>query len=237
MESLKRLFTVLFAPTETFRKISERPTWALALIVLLLIGGATSWLALQRIDVDAQRTLVRDQVERRTGLRGEELDRQVDQTMAIAAKVAPFRPVIGTVFLFGFYALVAALFLVAFRLAGSDIGYVQSFATILHGLIPLAIAGLLTIPVILSQGAIDPEHLESGRLLASNLSFFAPDDAPKVLVALLSSFDLFSVWAVILCTIGYSEVAKVSKRIAAAVVVCLWAVGIGLKLGLVALFA
>lgn len=236
MESLNRLVAVLWAPTETFRKISERPTWAAALIVLLLIGGGVTWLGYQHVDVDAQRTLVRDQIERRSGLRGEELDQQVDRMMEFNSKIVPFIPVIGVVFSIGFYALVAVLFLVALRLAGGEIGYVQSFATTLHALVPLAVAALVTIPVILSQGTIDPERLQSGTLLASNLSFLAPDDAPKALVALLSSFDLFTVWAVILCTIGYSVVAKVSKGVAAAVVVGLWAVGIAVKVGFVALF-
>lgn len=237
MESLQRLGEVLWAPGETFRRIAERPTWVAAMIVLVLIGGGVSWLAVQRVDVDAQRTMLRDTFEERQGLRGEELDRQVDRAMEINAKVAPFTPVFTAVFAIGAYALVALIFMVAFRLAGGEISYLGSFATTVHALIPLAVAGLIAVPILLSQGSIDPEALQSGSLLASNLAVFAPDDAPRALVMLLASFDLFTLWAVTLFVIGYSVVARVSKGVAAGVVVGSWAVWIGLKVGFTALFS
>jgi hypothetical protein len=237
MESLKRLGTVLWAPTETFRKIGERPTWAAPLIVLLLIGGGVSWLALQRIDVDAQRQMLRDTFEERQGLRGEELDRQVDRAMEMNAKLAPFTPVIGVVFSIGAYALLAVIFMVALRLAGGELGYVASFATTLYGLIPFAVSGLIALPILLGQGSVDPERLQSGSLLASNLAVLAPEDAPRTLVSLLASFDLFTLWAVILLVIGYSVVARVSKGVATAVVVGAWVAWIGIKVGLAALFS
>lgn len=236
MESLKRLGAVLWAPADTFRDIRERPTWAVGLVLLLLIGATVTWVAVQKVDVDAQRDLLRDTFEERQGLRGAELERQVDQVMQFNRRVAPFTPLIGLVISIGAYALIAALFLVAFRLAGGDLGFVQSFATTVHGMVPLGVAGLIALPLVLAQETVDPERLQSGSLLASNLSFLAPEDAPGTLVALLASVDFFTLCAVILLVIGYSVVARVSKGVAAGVVVGAWAVWIGIKVGLAALF-
>lgn len=72
MESLERLGEVLWTPAETFRKIGERPTWAVALVVLLVIGVSVSWVAVQKVDPDAQRQALRETFEERQGLRGEE---------------------------------------------------------------------------------------------------------------------------------------------------------------------
>lgn len=236
MESLKRLGEVLWVPTETFRKIAERPTWAVALVALLVISGGVAWTAVQRIDQDAQRRMIRDGIEERSGLRGEELDRQVDQAVEMNRKVAPFTPVIVLVFSVIGYALVAAVFYVAFRLAGGELGFVRSFATTLHAMMPLALAGLIALPIVLGQETVDPERMQSGSLLASNLAyFFAPEDAPATLVAFLASFDLFTLWAVILLVIGYAVVARVSKGVATGVVIGAWAVWIAVKVGLAAL--
>lgn len=235
MESLKRLGEVLWAPTETFRKIAERPTWAVALVALLAISGGVVWTAVQRIDQDAQREMIRDQIEERSGLRGEELDRQVDQAVEVNRRIAPFTPVIVLVFSVIGYALVAAVFFVAFRLAGGELGFVRSFAITLHAMMPLALAGLIALPIVLGQEAVDPERMQSGSLLASNLSLLAPEDASPPLVALLASFDLFTLWVVVLLIIGYSVVARVSKGVATGVVVGAWVVWIAVKVGLAAL--
>lgn len=237
MESLKRLGEVLWAPGDAFRKIGERPRWTVALVVLLVIGAAVSSLAVQKLDLDAQRQMFRESFEERQGLRGEELDRQVDQVMEGSRRFAPFTPLFGLVISLGAYALMAAVFLVAFRLAGGELGFVQSFATTVHALVPLGLAGVIALPLVLAQDSVDPERLQSGSLLASNLAAFAPEDAPRSLVTLLASLDLFTLWAVILFVIGYSVVARVSKGVAATIVVGAWALWIGVKVGLAAAFS
>jgi hypothetical protein len=48
--------------------------------------------------------------------------------------------------------------------------------------------------------------------------------------------DLFALWSVLLLTLGYAVVARVSKGVAAGVVVAAWLVWIGIKIGLAVLF-
>ena len=64
---------------------------------------------------------------------------------------------------------------------------------------------------------------------------FAPESAGKMLVALLGSIDLFSLWSIALLAIGYRVVGKVSKTAALGVVAVLWAVVVAGKVGLAAL--
>lgn len=236
MESLKRLVGVLFAPTETFRKIAERPTWAVALVVLLVLGAVVGVLASQKLDLDAERDMIREQIEDRQGLRGDELERQVDTIVNINSKVRPFTPVLVLVFGTLAYLLVAVVFLVGAKLAGGEIDFRRSFATTLHGMAPQGVSALIAIPLILSRESIDPEAVQGGSFLASNLAFLAPEDAPAALESLLGSLDLFTVWSVILLTVGYSVVARMSKGAAGAVVVGAWVVWIAIKAGLAALF-
>lgn len=151
MESLKRLVGVLLAPTETFRKLAERPTWAVALVMLLVLGASVAFAASQRIDVEAERDMIRQQIEDRQGLRGDELERQVDAIAGINAKVRPFTPVIVFVFGTGAYLLIALLFLVGAKLAGGEIDFRRSFATTLHGMVPHGVSALVALPIVLSR--------------------------------------------------------------------------------------
>lgn len=237
MESLKRMVGVLVAPGDTFRKIAERPTWAVALVVLILLGAVTTFLVMQKVDPDAQREMFRDQIEENQGLRGEELEQVTDQWMEGNAAFAPFFPAFVVVFGILAYALVAVYFLVAVKLAGGEIGFRRSFATGVHGLVPQGVGALLAIPLLLTRESIDPETAQGGSLLASNLGFLAPEDASPVITVLLSSLDLFAIWSVVLLSIGYAIVGRLSKGTAATVVVVGWVIWILIKIGLASLGA
>ena len=52
-----------------------------------------------------------------------------------------------------------------------------------------------------------------GRLLPSNLGAFLPEQSSPVLLALATSIDLFSIWAVVLLTLG---MASAHRRLEAA---------------------
>lgn len=235
MESLKRIAEVLWAPTETFRRIGERPTWAVALVVLLALGGVLGYLAVQKIDPGDQRDLVRETLEER-GLRGDELERAVDQGMEVNQKIAPWTPIFPVAFGTLAYLMVALLFWVAFRLAGGELGFPQSFSVVVHGFVPQGLGALIAVPVVLGQESLDPEAVQRGSFLASNLGSLAPEDASRVVVSLLSSLDLFALWTVILLVIGYSVVARVSKGVAGSAVVGAWLLWVALKVGFMALF-
>lgn len=235
MESLMRIAQVLWAPTETFRRIAERPTWAVALVVLLVVGGVLGFVAVQKIDPGDQRDATREMFEER-GLRGEELERQVDQVMAFNERFAPWFPAAGLCFGVFAYLLVSLLFWGSFRLAGGEIDFVRSFAVTVHSFVPQGLSALIAIPVVLGQESLDPEAAQRGSFLASNLGFLAPEDASAVVTTLLSSLDLFALWTVVLLILGYAVVARVSKGVAAGVVVAAWLVWIGIKIGLAVLF-
>lgn len=237
MESLKRLGDVLWAPTGTFAKIAERPTWAVALLVLLGLNGALGVAAVQRIDSGAQRELFRESFEER-GLRGEELERQVDRAAEVSARFAPVAPIFGVAAGALGYLSVALLFLVGFRVgAGGELRFAQSFSVTLHGLMPHALAALLSLPVVLSRQSLDPESLRRGSFLASSPASLAPDGTSPAVLALLGSADLFTIWAVILLVLGYRTVARVSTGTSSAVVGAAWLLWIAVRVGLAVLFS
>jgi hypothetical protein len=61
--------------------------------------------------------------------------------------------------------------------------------------------------------------------------------AQPILFALLTSLDVFMLWTIILLTIGFSKVSRLSKGKSAAIIVSLWIVTVAIKLGFAALGA
>ena len=233
--SVGRLFGALFSPAKTFRSIAERPTWAVALVALLIVSTAVGVLANQRIDKHDLRQLVQERIEKSRG--GQATPEQVEQAMVFTEKANAVGrwliPIVGAVV----YLLIALLFFMAFRFfAGSDLSYKTSFAVTLHGFLPGLVGGLLTLPVILSREHVNLKDAQSGNLLASNLGAFAPESLGTAARSLLSSLDFFSLWAVVLLILGFRTAAKVSTATATTVVVALWALYVAAKVGLAVLF-
>lgn len=233
MSSLQRVVSVLFNPTKTFQAIRERPTWVAPLLVLLLCSGAAGWVVVQRIDPDAQRQMIRHTLEDR-GLSGRDLEQGVERGAAVYQRIQPFLPAIGLVFAVAAYLVVALIFWGMFNLVGGESTFLRAFSTNLHGLMPQALKALVTVPIVLGSGSVDPQAAQSGTFLASNLAVLAPEDAALWLKTLLSSVDFFTLWSVVLLVIGFSVTTKVKRGTSAAVVVGGWLLWVAVRTGWVA---
>lgn len=220
-----RPINVLVDPNNTFASIARRPTWVAPLVILMLLGILTSTLAFGKMDV-AQ--AVREQFAARGQTANQE---QIDQGVTFFDDL---RGVAVLITLLGFPLIMMAVALVfwfAFQLAGQEMNYGTSLSVTLHGMMPMAVASLLTLPVILNRDSITQREMMSGNVLVSNLSFLASSDAAPAWVALLSSIDLFSLWTVILLVIGYRAAANTSTAKACAVVPLVWLGYISIKIG------
>jgi len=229
-----RLIGVLVSPVKTFRSIAERPTWGVALAVILVISTVVGVLANQRIDPDDMRKMVQQQMEKRQG--GTVAPEQVDQGVEMGRKISSVTIWLIPVFVAAIYLIIAALFLAAFRFfGGSEIPFKTSLATTVHAYIPGLVAGLLALPLLLSRPHITVKQAQ-GNLLASNLGAFAPESMGAAPRTLLTSLDFFSIWTLCLLIIGYRLTARVSTTSAATVVLVLWAIYVAARVGMAALF-
>ena len=227
--SFGRLIGVLVAPHKTFRSIAERPTWLVAFLVLLVLPLLPGLVANPKIDWEE---FAQYQVERAgADLNSPEAKQQIEWT----AKLGPYF-IYATPFFMAIGILVCALvFWGAFTLAGGELGFKRSLAVVAHGMMPFAVAALLAVPVILGMDGIPPELIEQGGYLKSSLAALAPEDAGVILVAFLSKFDLFTIWSLVLYTIGFTYSAKVSTKTAAITVGLLWALWILITVGFASL--
>ncbi|HEY0556419.1 MAG TPA: YIP1 family protein [Thermoanaerobaculia bacterium] len=232
--SAGRVIGALVSPVKTFRSIAERPTWGVALVVLLVISTLVGVLANKRIDPND----VRQSIQQRMEKSGQPVTPEtMDRAMTMTAKFTAVTLWLIPVFVVIVYLLIALLFFAAFRFfGGSEISYKASFSTAVHGFLPGMVGALLTLPVILTHDHLKLKDVQGGNLLASNAGAFAPDSVGPAVRVLLTSVDFFSIWTLILLVIGYKATAKVSTANAATVAVVLWALYVGVKVGIAALF-
>jgi hypothetical protein len=226
---LGRLITVLISPEKTFRSIAERPTWVAALVLLVLLGAAAGYLVFQKLDM--VEVISQSMADRGQQVSTEELERMTE----MAERFGWIGALVGVLVIAPLaFVVMALIFWVVFKLLGGEFSYQTSLSVTLHSLMPLAISSLLTLPVIYSRESIGYEESQTG-VLFSNLSALAPEEAGPAFRTLLASVDLFSIWTLILMTLGYSIVGRVSKTAAGVTVVLLWAVYVLAKVGWVSI--
>ncbi|HEY9422312.1 MAG TPA: Yip1 family protein, partial [Thermoanaerobaculia bacterium] len=206
---------VLVSPVKTFRSIAERPTWVVPLVVFVLAIALMTLFMFQKVDFAEA---MREQMTAQGQEVPPEAERMGGVMKGCAAAGAVGFPVILVLVLAGIYMI--------FNLFGGQLRYKTSLSVVSYASMPAAIMALLSIPVILSRPELDMQQLQSGRVLASNLAFLAPEDASPRLLALLGGLDFFSLWSLVLTIIGFHLAARVSKTTAAAVSIAVWVLGL-----------
>jgi hypothetical protein len=216
----------LVSPGATFRSLRQRPTWLPAMLVLILVTVVIQAFTFTKVDMV-------EVVQKAVQERGTDMSQEdIEQAAGIQSKVAVG---CGIIFSPAFYLIAALLFMVLLNLAGGEVSFVGSLSVVVHGLMPFLIAGILSAVVIAGRSSLTLEEVKAGTLLASNLAVLAPAGASAVVVALLASLDVFTVWCLGLLTVGFAEMAGVSRTKAGVVTVVLWLFAVAVKVSLMSL--
>lgn len=227
--SIGRLASVFLAPGKTFKSIAERPTWLVALVVALIVTIAVTSLVFPRMDWEE---MIRTQVEQSNTQLSED---QIQTQIGFVERFSFVFGIIGVVFSMAAYFIVALVLTLGTKLLGGTIDYKRALSTTVYGMMPLVLGALLAIPVILSQDTLSAEAVQSGSFLSSNLSIFAPEGASTAIRTLLASFDVFTLWSVILLVIGIGVVGRLKSGTAIGLVVGSWLFWVLIKTGWAAL--
>lgn len=228
----QRIAGVLFAPAKTFQEIARRPDILAPLVVIVLVGYATTALIQPRMDWDAMIVAQQEAMQAKNpNLQAKDMEQMGKVGIAVAKTLAWFGPII----MVAWYALMAGVLLLAFRLMGHQGTYKQAFSVSLYAWIPLLLASIVLTIVVVSRGTFDPT--EMATVVTSNPAFLVDMKEQPVLFALLSSIDLFTIWTIVLLAIGWSYAGGTTITKSAIIVVTFWVLLIVIKLGFAALTA
>lgn len=238
VSSVGRIFGVIFSPQATFESIVRRPTWILPLISICLVSLAVIYLFGHRVGwrgfMERQNQANARLQKQMEHMKPQEREDMLEMQTKIASTLG-YVAIVPATFISA--VVVAAIFMGVFNLVnGGKIGFVTSLGIVSHAWVPGIIGGLLGILVIFVK---DPSTVDIQHLVAANAGAFLPDDAPKWLEALLTSFDLFTFWTMILMAFGYSATnpKKTPFGMALVTIASVWLVYVLVKVGLTAAFS
>jgi hypothetical protein len=229
-----RIIGAIINPRPTFEDIARKPSWLLPLLLLIILSLSITTIFGKRV---GWRAFMEKQLAQNSRVQ-QLTPEQREQTLETQVKVAP---IIGYVFgVIGFPIIalvVAAIFMGIFNATSSAaLDLKTSLGVVAHSWMPYVIASLLGILILYLK---PPDQIDIQNLVASNAGTFLSSDAPKWLLSLCTSLDLFTFWVLGLMAFAYSAVRpkKIKFGNALTWIVGIWAVFVLVKVGFAAMFS
>jgi hypothetical protein len=229
---LARIGGVLFSPGETFEDIVRKPDVLAPLIILLVIGYICTFMLMPIIDWDSIITAQTDAMRAKNpNIDNATIEKVESMTRSIGKVTGYIGPLFG---LIAWLVVAGALFL-AFRAMGGAGTFKQAFSITLYSWIPLTICSILMSAIAYAKGSFNP--MMAPVIVKSNPAFLVDMKEQAGLFSLLSAFDLFTIWTIVLLVIGFAVMSKFSKVKSAAIIVTLWLAVVLVKAGFAAMGA
>ena len=232
-----RLMGTLLSPGETFADVNRKPDWIVPLIILILLTVATTFFVNWKLKPDMDkitREQIRKQVERSGGQMPPE--EQIQQQVAIQKAIAKFTPLIAGVGVGVWYVILTGIYALGLMMLQAKTTFKKIFSIVLWT--SLAIGLVYTVVFVAALMVKDEESLRTVDIqnptasIPTNVGAFLDSTTSPIVRALAGSLDIFSIWSIVLLSIGFAAIAG-SKRIkpgkAATIVVAVWVVGVLLK--------
>ncbi len=228
-----RLIGMFWEPTAVFQDLAQRPRWWVPML-LVVAGSLIYTYAFSQI-VGWRAFLEREfaQNERLQQMSAEMQRQIIQQQLGIVEVMSYVGALVGSVVVL---VVVAALLLLVFKVAGgADLTFRHSFGITCYSWLPFVLYQALAL-VVMAFGR--PEDFDLKNPLPFNPGWFLdPSASPAWLVALASSVDLFSLWALALLALGFSVATrKIKFGKAFTIVLLAWGIYVLLKTGWAALF-
>lgn len=229
---LGQVVRMFYEPSAVFRELAAHRAWLWPLILVIVLAIGLQILTAPRLDMEGT---IREGLERFG-----QADRvSAEQIREMAAARGPMQKIGGIVGVLFFVPVVmvvlAALYLVGLKAAGSEAGFGSTFSMLMYASAPPSIVQtVLTGIVAMGRDSFTQGELQ--KLVRSSLETWLSPDAPKALLALGSVLDLFNVWYWVLLVLGLEIVGRVKRGPAIAIVAVLWGLYTLGKVGLSLLF-
>jgi hypothetical protein len=223
-----RLMGAYFSPGETFKDIGRAPKVVIPLIVLALITGAVSLAMANRIGAAKIASLGIEKAIADGKMTQEQAAPQLEAMKKNETYIMASFPVFGIlgalVMVFAFAGILKLVSMVV----GTENTYGQLLGVTAYANLAVGIISSLVFVILLYLKS--PDEFDIQNPMDSNLGsvltmLMGKNGLPKFIMALASWIDVFSIWKIVLLSIGFSAVSRrLSIGTAASVVIGLYAV-------------
>lgn len=213
----QRLIGTFVSPSKAFTDLRRNASWWAPFLIIAIVSLSFVYVVDQKVGfskvVENMIQLQPKQAERIDRIPADQRPAIMQRQAAITKFISYAVPVIALVI----YAVFAALLYATLKFAASgDLKYKTLFAVIVYSRLPLIFGPLLAILSLLA--GVSSDGFDMRNPVATNPGYFIGPDGSPVLRALLTPFDVFSLWSLILTAIGITCISKVKRGTAFAVV-------------------
>lgn len=189
-------------------------------------------------------SIMRNQIKKRMESSNQSLtEEQMQQQVSFAKGIAKFSPLIAAVFTPIIYVILAGIFalgliFVQAKTTFKKILSIVAWSSAATGVVA-TIVTMASLMVRDEEGLRSIDPTQSAGIVPSNLAAFLSSETSAVIKSVAGSIDIFSIWFLILLTIGFAAIAgsrKITTGKTATVVFGFWAGYVLLKVGWAAVF-
>jgi hypothetical protein len=225
---IQRLTGVLFSPGETFQDINRKPTWLFPFLLTIIVTLAFSVFFEWRAKPDWDR-FFNTMVEKRAGKplkdlppeQQDQIHKQIEWQKKFAKTdlSSPLTIAIAVGKFFIFYVFAFLIPTGVFALGMMFIQAQTTFKKILSvvawswcatGLVGIVVA-IAALMVRDEEGLRDINLADPAGMVPTNLAAFLPSDTSRILSTIAASIDIFTIWYLILLSIGFAVIAGAKK--------------------------
>jgi hypothetical protein len=221
-----RIAGVFLEPTKAFDDIVARPQrWWVPIILIAVASMAYVYCYSQRV---GWTHFMQQEMENNKQLENLPPE-QKEQAIERGAKVAGITGYIGPLVGIPLAAIIVAgvLMLIMTSMMGGQVTFKQSLAIVAYSFLTGLVTTVLSIIVMYIKS---PEDFDLRNPLAFNGSVLFSTAAPKWVLALATSFDLFTFWTMALMAVGYAATTRKLKWSSAFTgVIVAWLVWVAVK--------
>ncbi len=231
----QRLIDTFIAPTRTFTDLRRSAMWWAPFIIIAIVGSLFVYTIDLKVGfekvVDNQIQMKPKAAERLEKMPADQRAKVMGQQVGITKIIAYSVPAIALII----YAIFAAVVFAAIKFAANaEVQFKTVFALIVYTRLPELVRAILSSISLLA--GVSTDSFDINNPLATNGAYFMdPSSGSPILRALLSSFDIITIWTLVLVAIGIPCIAKVKRGTAFGIVIGWFALTILFKVGLAAL--
>ena len=215
MSAMQKIIGIFTSPKQTYEAIDKNPTWFLPFII-----GVIVFLVFQVLTMDIQTDYRMQHLEARDDIPAERLEMAKQQMQGPVKYIGLIAgPIVWLIMIL----IMAALFYVAGNLMiGGDTTFKNIFAVVAWGQLVGALSLIIMTLLVLGKGTMHGVALDLSILMDTP----AIGEEKSTLYRILSKFDIFTIWTIILYIIGMAVSYKSTVQKAAVPILTLWGIWI-----------
>jgi hypothetical protein len=239
LSEMERVINTFIAPTKTFEDIKRSALWVTPYILMMVMGLAfvftagakIGWNQIQENNMKMAPAAQQDRINQ---LPPDQKAQAMQRSLVVTKAISFMFP---TLFLLIMAAVIALIDWGTFAFGlGAEINFGRSMAIIMYSFLPGMIKSLLGIITIMAGP--DPDSFLMQNAVATNIGHFMnPLESNRALYSLASALDIFTIWMLVLASIGFSVVTGKSRGTSYAVIFGWWAIVTLAGAGLAAAFS